>query len=281
VSSVTPHAVGDRERNERAVARRQLKTVLEKIAKGRGYHDPELQAQIAINKLFRRIDDHRSRRARFRRYDHFVGSRWTERERRERWLCYLIRLTHKKRTIGRRRGSVVGTKSSAIDNAAAVESVGQLSSVEQLAYKILRGGRRPKKETKHPIEKLAVKLAEAVQAEWLTAPPLHTAPRSNRKAQSFEMLKPPLTIKEVVSIAAPVIEEFVQERISARNLGSDALEHTIHFCMKAEWIAREVSASRDKAVSKKSLLEALSRMRNSVLRESALKITDNWNPEAK
>jgi hypothetical protein len=244
---VTPYAGEDRERNQRANARRALKTVLEKIAKGRGYHDPELQAQIAINKLFRRIDDHRSSRARFRRYDHFVGSRWTERERREPWLCYLIRLTRKKRTIGQRRGSVASTKSSAIDDAAAVKSVGQLSPIEQLAYKILRGKRRPKEGTKHPIEKQAMKLAAAVQAEWPPAPP-----RNNRKAQSFDMLKPLLTIKEVVSIAAPVIEEFMQEKISARNLGSDALEHTIRFCLKAEWIAREASASRDKAVSKKS-----------------------------
>jgi hypothetical protein len=113
---VTP-AGRNRERNQHAVARRALKAVLEKIAKGRGYHGPELHAQLAINKLLRRIDDYRSSRARFRRYDYFVGSKRTERERRERWLCYLIRLTHKKRTIGRRHGLVVGTKSSAIDNA--------------------------------------------------------------------------------------------------------------------------------------------------------------------
>jgi hypothetical protein len=44
------------------------------------------------------------------------------------------------------------------------------------------------------------------------------------------MLKPLLTISEVVSITAPVIEEFAQEKISAKNLGFEALDRTISLC---------------------------------------------------
>jgi hypothetical protein len=251
---VTPYARG--ERNQRAEQRRQLEAALEKIAKGCGRRDSKLQALITTNKLLRRIDDYRSSRARFRHYGHFVGLQRTERARREGWLCYVIRLTHNERNIGRRRGLVAGTKSSAIADATTIVHVDQLNPVEQRAYKILRGGRRPKEGTKHPIEKRAVELAEAVETEWFTA-----LPRKHRKEQSFGMLKPLLTISEVVSIAAPVIEEFAREKISARNLGSDALEHTIRFCLKVGWIAREASFSRDKVISKKSLLVALSRMR--------------------
>jgi hypothetical protein len=276
---VTPYAGLDRERNHRAVAR--LEAVLVKIAEGCGRRDPRLQAQIAINKLLRRIDNCRSSRVRFWRYDHFVGSRWTKRERRERWLCYLIRLTHNKRTIGRRYGLVAGTKPSAIADATTIERLDQLTPVEQRAYKILRGDRRPKEGTTHPIEKRAIKLAEAVEAEWFTTPPRKQRKDQSfeTKDQSFEMLKPLLTISEVVSITAPVIEEFAQEKISAKNLGFEALDRTISLC--SDVMTRKASASRGKAVSKKSLLVALSRMRSAGRHKLMLKITDNSRPGAK
>jgi hypothetical protein len=266
---VTPYAGESRDRSQRAFAGRQLQTALEKIAESQGYHDPKSKAQLVKNQLLRRIDDYRSSRARFQRYDHFVGSERAERERRTRWLYYVTRLTHNKRNIGHRHGLGSHTKSSAIEDAAAVERFEQLRPVEQLAFKYLRGGRRPKKKPKL-LEKRAVQLAGAIEAEWFTAPP-----RKTRQDPNFDKLKPLLTISEAVSMAAPVIEEFAQEKISARNWGSDALFHTIDFCLKRGWIAREASASRDKAISKRRLLEVLSRVRNVKPHESVWKITDN------
>jgi hypothetical protein len=113
---------------------------------------------------------------------------------------------------------------------------------------------------------------------WLTAPLT-----SSRTGQSFDMLKPLLTISEVVSIAALVIEKFAQEKISAKNLGFEALACTISLC--SDEMARKASARREKTVSKKSLLEILSRVRRGPhelpTQSENIRIIDNFYPGAK
>ena len=141
-----------------------LKVVLSKIAQGRNLQNPKLQAQIVINKLFRRIEDHRSTIAGARHYEHFVETCKAEiqaKENADQWLCYVIRLTNNKRTIGRRRGSAPRTTLAlAIKDAATIANVSQLTPVEQRAFAILKGARRPTKSTKHPIERRALQLAK-------------------------------------------------------------------------------------------------------------------------
>ena len=51
--------------------------VLSRIAENRGIDNPKLHVQIIRNKLFRRIEDHRSSVAATRHHDHFVEP-WLE-----------------------------------------------------------------------------------------------------------------------------------------------------------------------------------------------------------
>jgi hypothetical protein len=250
-----------------------LKVVLSKIAQGRNLQNPKLQAQIVINKLFRRIEDHRSTIAGARHYEHFVETCKAEiqaKENADQWLCYVIRLTNNKRTIGRRRGSAPRTTLAlAIKDAATIANVSQLTPVEQRAFAILKGARRPTKSTKHPIERRALQLAKAVEVEWFIIPSKIGRPKGKWKRksesyqinrdQSFDALKPLLTVFDVVSIAVPVIEDLAQCRIARRGAAFEALYCTVR--AYSELIARDRPITRDLRVSQKTVQQALSRVR--------------------
>jgi hypothetical protein len=242
-----------------------LKAVLSKIAKGRGLPDPDLQAQIVRNKLFRRIEDHRSSIAGTPHYEHFVEPL----EKADQWVCDVIRLTINKRTIGRRRGSALrATLSSAIADAATITNVDQLTPVEQRAFAILKGARRPSKKTKHPIEKRALELAKVVEAEWFTTPPKTGRPKGRWKRksasyqrkgdQSFDALKPPLTVFDVVLIAVPVIENFANCKIALQSEEFEALYRVV--CAYTDAICRD-TPSRELGTSRKTVYQALRRAR--------------------
>ncbi len=246
--------------------------VLSRIAENRGIDNPKLHVQIIRNKLFRRIEDHRSSVAATRHHDHFVEPWLVKMNRAEHWLCYLIRLTQNKRAIGRRRGSECRTRASAITDATTITNASQLTPVEQCAYAILKGARRPKKETKHPIEKRALQLAKAVEAEWFTTLPKSGRPSGKWKRkpdaqrideQYFDALKPPLTISDVVSIAAPVIEGLAQCKITRRSEAFEALYRTVW--IYSDEIARHTPITRDNMnINEKSVQQALSRVRSEI-----------------
>jgi hypothetical protein len=207
-----------------------LKAVLSKLAKTRGLNEPEMQAQIIRNRLVRSIEDYRSSIACMRQYDQFLEESLILTTPPDYWLYYLVRLTYNKRTIGQRRGSVSGTRSTSINDAATIKNFDQLSPVEQRAHAILKGARPPRKNTRHPIEKRAFDLAKAVKAEWFSEAVTVGRPKGKwqRKPpgaheQSFDAEKPPLTVLEVVLIAAPIIENFAQQKITRRSEAFEAL----------------------------------------------------------
>jgi hypothetical protein len=182
------------------------------------------------------------------------------------WLFYLIRLTHNKRTSGR-RGSVSGTRAMAAD-AKTIESLGQLSRVEQRTFAILKGATAPRKKTKHPVEKQALALAEAIEAEWFPKATPRGRPKGRwqRKSagagapeRSFNDEKPPLTILEVVLIATPIIENFAQCRITRKRETFDALYWVVE--AHSEVIQRHTPYRRLQ-ISRKSVYQALRRSRS-------------------
>jgi len=202
--------------NSKATARqkhlRDLERVLRTIAKDRKSPDPELQAQAIRRKLVRRIDHDRSSQARWLHYGYFVDENSDLR------FCHLIRLTNNQLKISQRRGS--RSRTAAREEAAAIKNISQLDVVERRAFDILRGARR--KPRKNPIEKRAIQLADATK-EKLFAPRRAGRPKGKRtrksdaEAQSFEALKPRLTLTDLVSIAAPTATHCDrQERVVPR-----------------------------------------------------------------
>ena len=114
-----------------------------------------------------------------------------------------------------------------MEEAATIKNKSQLTVVERRAFDILKGARpRPRKNL---IEVRATQLAETVKAKWFS--PRRQAGRSKGKwtrkpdadARSFQDLKPPLTLTNLVSIAAPVIEEFAGCEIELRDVTFKAL----------------------------------------------------------
>jgi hypothetical protein len=196
--------------NSKATARqkhlRELDRVLRTIAKDRKFAKPELQAQAVRNKLVGRIDYRRSSQARWLHYGRFIDKNSDLR------LGYLIRLTNNQLKISQRRGP--GSRTGAREEAADIKNISQLDVVERRALDILKGARR--KPRKNPIEKRAIQLADAIK-EKLFAPRRAGRPKGKwtrkpgAKAGSFEALKPRLTLTDLVSIAAPIIEEFASK----------------------------------------------------------------------
>jgi hypothetical protein len=252
------------ERANRKKHLQNLTSVLCTIAKRLNLDNPELQAKIIRNRLLGRIDDYRSNIPRQAQYGRFVEPWKREQTRPDAFLRYVVRLTDNKRTIGRRRGlKPVDNPASVIEEAASIESTTQLTPVQQRAFAILKGVRR--RSRSHPIEKRAAHLAEAVEDEWLNSPRPRGRPRGkwtrqpeNTEEPSFKDLKPPLTLTQLIEIAAPVIEEFAQCRIAKADATFGALYHII--CAYSDLIARN-TASRDLRISRKAIQEALSRVR--------------------
>jgi hypothetical protein len=236
-----------------------LKGILCTIAKGRklAEADAKLQAQAIKNKLVRRIDYRRSPHARDLHYGHFVDKNSDLR------LCCLIRLTNK---IGQGRG--FGSRTAAREEAAAIKNISQLEVVERRAFDILKGARR--KPRKNSIERQAIQLAEATKVKlssprrtgrpkkgkWMRKPDVKAFFADPPEERRFEALKPPLTLTDLVSITAPIIEEFAG-KITQQNNAFMALWHIV--CAYSEVITRETQ--RDLRISKKKVQQALSRVR--------------------
>jgi hypothetical protein len=235
---------------------KDLEGVLCTIAKGLkpADADPALQAQAIKNKLVRRIDYRRSSHARDLHYGHFVEGNSDLR------LCYFIRLTSNQLKRGQRR-------------AAAIKNISELEVIERRAFDILKGAHR--KSRKNLIETRAIQLAEATKDKWFsprrTGRPKGYKRKWTRKPdaklfeayqaaadedRSFEALKPLLTLTELVSITAPIIEEFAG-KIMQQNKAFTALWHIV--CAYSEIITRETR--RDLRINKKTVQQALSRVR--------------------
>jgi hypothetical protein len=239
---------------------KNLETHLCTIAEGLKLADPKLQARVIRNKLVRRIDHRRSSIARNWRYGRFVESWERENERPDAWLCYLVKLTNLNRKIGQRRGSKSITKRASarkevIEKASTVKTRDQLLPVEQRAFDLLKGHRR--KSDKHPIERQAIQLAKAVDDEWFSGqqkgrPKGKWRRKPDAEAQSFDALKPPMTLTDLVSIAREVIEDFAERKIALRDVTFSALWHIVWAYSKV--ITRE-TPGRNLNISPKARFE--------------------------
>ena len=235
-----------------------LETSLCTIAKDLRLADPESQAHAIRKELVRRIDYHRSWIARNWRYGRFVESGEHQSKRSDAWLCYVIRYTNNKRKLGQRRGSKpmgnpASARKGAIKQASTIKTRDQLTPVEQRAFDLLNGDRR--KSDKHPIEKRAIQLAKAVEDEWFSRrqqgrPIGKWTRKPDAEAPLFEALKAPLTLTDLVSIAAPVIEKFAG-KITRRSNAFTALCHVV--CAYSEVITR---AGRNVRIKRKYLRSA-------------------------
>jgi hypothetical protein len=244
---------------------RDLKIALFAIARDRGLAKAELQAQIVRNSLTRAIESYRDKIAAARWYHNFVEPWERENQRPAALLCYLLRLTSNKRSIGRRRGlKPLGSLQAAARDAASVQDVTQLTAVERSAFDILNGKRIRSKATQHPIERRAISLAAAVEAEWFPG----SRPRGRPKGKwvrnsergndvTFDALRPPLTINEVVLETAPIIEKFAGCKIAAHGQTFDALYHTV--CAYSQIIKRETP--RNLQITRTAVYQALRRAR--------------------
>jgi hypothetical protein len=141
----------------------------------------------------------------------------------ERWARHLVRLETNRRSIGRLRGPHPLSRKKAIEmainNAARVKAE-ELTRVERRAVEMLERGAGKKqrvKSRKNIIEIQAVRLAESVKRNWFPN-------KQKSKAGAKHDVDRPilLSITDVISIAAPIIEEFAKGPIAFRKRGSDS-----------------------------------------------------------
>jgi hypothetical protein len=227
------------------------------IAKDLELDDPESQARSIRKELVRRIEYHRSSIARNWRYGRFVESGEHQSKRSDAWLCYVIRYTNNRRKLGQRRGSKpMGNPDLARKEAAAqastIKTRDQLTPVEQRAFDILKDARR--KSDEHPIERQAIQLMKAVEDEWFRRPQKGRPKgkwtrKPDAEAPTFDALKPPLTLTDVVSIAVEVIEKFAG-KITRRSNAFTALCHIV--CAYSEVITRDTPV-RNLSIKRKYL----------------------------
>jgi hypothetical protein len=260
-----------------------LEGILRTIAKG---PNPERQAEAIRIRVVRRIDYHRSSHARDLHYEHF------DEENSDLRLCYFIRLTSNRLKIGQRRGS--RSRTAAVEEAAAIKKTSELEVIEKRALDLLKGVRR--KPRKNSIETQAIQLAEATKDKWFsprrTGRPKGYKGKWTRKPdaklfeaykavadedRSFEALKPLLTLTDLVSITAPIIEEFAGEKITRRNDAFMALLHIVR--AYSEVITRETS-QRAMLINEKTVQQASSRVRGELRNTSAgnLSYQENIDP---
>lgn len=219
-----------------------LEHILCTFAKGRNLDDRKLQAKVIRAKLVRRIGYRRSDYARWLHYGRFVDENSDLR------LGFLIRLT-------RLKGHGSRSRAAAIEEAAAIKNIDQLNGIERRAVDLLKGARP--KPLKKKTEELAIRLAKATKEKFFS--PQRAGRPKGKKARSaaeaeeemrgqFEALKPQLPLSDLVSIAAPIIEEFARCKIVRRNNTFMALWHIV--CAYSETPQRE-----------KTVQETLSRVR--------------------
>jgi hypothetical protein len=136
-------------------------------------------------------------------------------------------------------GNPASARKEAVAQPSTINTRDQLTPVEQRAFDILKGARR--KSDEHPIERQAIQLIKAVEDEWFRRrqkgrPKGKWTRKPDAEAPSFEALKPPLTLTDVVAIATPVIEEFAG-KITRRSNAFTALCHIV--CAYSEVITRD------------------------------------------
>jgi hypothetical protein len=228
---------------------------LRSIAKDHlGLKDSGSEAQKTKSRLLRRIANHEAALVRDRRYQLSIDP-WRREAGKpsERWARHLVRLKNNRQKIGLKRGTQrlnwKEANKRAIENAAAVKTE-ELNPVERRAVELLRGGKR--KPIKNKIEVDAIRLAESVEQDWFSNQRKPTVKerkvweafkrvKANQGAagvytQSIEKsiadfeadlgdlnLSSPLSITDVISIAAPIIEAFAKKPIAFRKRGSDTI----------------------------------------------------------
>jgi hypothetical protein len=244
----------DRERVARRQRNRQshfdkLSRAMRSIASSRCLENPTLQADRAKSKLLRRIESHKAVLLRDLRYDMRLEP-WRRKVELpdEQWARYLVRLHTKQKELRRwisrfqesqplkRKRAIAKRRREAImDAISATLNADQLRPVERRAVELLRG--QPPKPKKNRTEERAIHLAGLIKQDWGLSKKrkphvslerdkllqiLQTAENDPDKHVTELLQAIHLTITDVVSIAAPIIEEFAQEPIAFRKRVSDS-----------------------------------------------------------
>jgi hypothetical protein len=164
-----------------------------------------------------------------------------------RWAHHLVRLESNLRSIGRLRGPHPLSRKEAIENAASVRAE-ELNPVERRAVEMLERGLGKKqrvKSRKNIIEKRALCLAESVKRKWFPNK------QKSKVGAKHDVDRPVLlSITDVISIAAPIIEEFAKRPIAFRKRGSDSDPPSFEALY---WIVRAYGARCEKSTVKQLL----------------------------
>ena len=242
-----------RQQRERANFLNKALNALRLIAKDLGTENPNAEPEKTKRRLLRHIADQEAARLRDQRYDARIA-RWRSvvEKPNERWARHLVRLESNRRSIGRLRGPHPLTRKKAIENAASVRAE-ELTPVERRAVEMLErdaGKKQRVKPRKNIIEIRALRLAESVKRKWF---PNKSKVGSKRDVDRAILL----SITDVISIAAPIIEEFARKRIAFHKRGSDSDPPSFEALY---WIVR--ACAKDGARCKKSTVkQLLSRVR--------------------
>jgi hypothetical protein len=232
-------------------------TSLSLIAKDLGAENPAAEAEKTKRWLLRQIANQKAARLRDQRYDAGIsGWRSVVEKPNARWARHLVRLESNQQSIGRKRGphtlSRKKANKTAINDAALVKAE-ELTPVERRAVEMLERGTGKKqrvKPRKNIIERRALRLAESVKRKWF---PNKSKVGSKRDVDRAILL----SITDVISIAAPIIEEFARKQIAFHKRGSDS--HPPSF-EALYWIVR--ACAKDGARCEKSTVkQLLSRVR--------------------
>ncbi len=200
--------------------RDRLLTALRLIAKDLCLEDPAAEAEKIKNRLLRRIAQEEAARVRDRRYEAYIDP-WRSGAARPntRWARHLVRLESNQQSIGRLRGVQRVNRKQAIEDAAGVKAE-ELTPVERRAVEMLERGAGKKqrvKPRKNIIEVRALRLAESVKRNWFSNK------QKSKVGAKHDVDRPfLLSITDVISIAAPIIEEFAKGPIAFRKRGSDS-----------------------------------------------------------
>jgi hypothetical protein len=153
-------------------------------------------------------------------------------------------------------GNFASARKEAAAQASTIKTRDQLTPVEQRSFDLLKGARR--KSDKHPIERQAIRLAKAVEDEWVSGQQEGRPKGKWSRKPDAKDLKPPPTLTDVVSIAREIIEDFAGRKIALRDVTFAALWHIV--CAYSKVITRETQ-TRNLRITQKAVQEALSRVR--------------------
>jgi hypothetical protein len=244
----------NRQQRERANSLKNALSGLRVIAKNLGAENPDAEAEKTKNRLLRHIANQEAARVRDQRYDASIASwRSVAQKPNKRWACHLVRLDSNMRSIGRLRGPHPLSRKEAIEwaiNDAASVRAEELCPVERRAVEMLERGFGKKQRVrsrKNAIEKRALRLAKRVKRKWFPN-------KQNSKVGTNHDVDRPIRLSktDVISIAAPIIEEFAKGPIAFRKRGS--LSNPPSF-KALYWIVR--ACAKDGAQCKESTVNRL------------------------